>query len=328
MLAIKVHKAGASARRGSACYDVLSAKTLDGCWGFGGSRCRSKLSSQQIAAQGVTIDGCMKRFLVLLALAGVVGLAQAPNKCGDFGSRFQMPGNRIEITRAEMVPAGQAPGGRGGLAGPVLPARCRVDGVIDRRTGPDGKTYGIRFAIALPENWSGQFLQQGGGGLNGTVAEPTGAQAAGDRPALARGFAVATSDTGHQERAAVGSMGALCRINKPPSILSLPCGDRTVDRSGEAGSWEAGYGRLRRRTPMYVGLFHGRARSDAHVLNRYQLYFPMEWWLGTPASAYEVIANLATPRLQRNAERCHLHPKLMANGRPGPALSRRAIRKR
>jgi feruloyl esterase len=34
--------------------------------------------------------------------------------------------------------------------------------------------------------------------LNGTVAEPTGAQAAGDRPALNRGFAVATSDTGHQ----------------------------------------------------------------------------------------------------------------------------------
>jgi feruloyl esterase len=80
----------------------------------------------------------------------------------------------------------------------VLPARCRVDGIIDRRTGPDGKTYGIRFAIALPEKWTGQYLQQGGGGLNGTVAEPIGSQAAGTQPALARGFVVATSDTGHQ----------------------------------------------------------------------------------------------------------------------------------
>ena len=51
---------------------------------------------------------------------------------------------------------------------------------------------------ALPENWTGNFLQQGGGGLNGTVGEPIGNQAVGDKPALARGFAVASSDTGHQ----------------------------------------------------------------------------------------------------------------------------------
>jgi len=119
----------------------------------------------------------MKRFLVLLASTGVMGLAQTPNKCADL-AKFQMPGTKIDITRAEMVAAGQATG-RGGPTGPVLPARCRVDGVIDRRTGADGKAYGIRFTVALPENWSGQFLQQGGGGLNGSVAEPTGAQAAG-----------------------------------------------------------------------------------------------------------------------------------------------------
>jgi hypothetical protein len=38
---------------------------------------------------------------------------------------------------------------------------------------------------------------QGGGGLNGTVADPIGAQGGGI-PALARGFAVITSDTGHK----------------------------------------------------------------------------------------------------------------------------------
>jgi hypothetical protein len=62
-----------------------------------------------------------------------------------------MPGTKLEITRAEMVAAGQATA-RGGRC---IPAHCRVNGVLDRRMGSDGKAYGIRFAIALPENWTG-----------------------------------------------------------------------------------------------------------------------------------------------------------------------------
>src|SRR5215510_6882675 len=127
----------------------------------------------------------------------VAGFAQSNSKCSEM-TKFRTPGVTHEITRAELVPEGRAVGARGGAAGPVLPAHCRIDGMMDRRTGVDGKTYGIRFAIALPENWTGQYLQQGGGGLNGNVAAPTGAQAAGDQPALVRGFAVATTDTGHQ----------------------------------------------------------------------------------------------------------------------------------
>ena len=77
----------------------------------------------------------------------------------------------------------------------ALPSYCRVDGVIDQRTGAGGKTYGIRFAVTLPDNWNSRFLFQGGGGLNGTVQLPLGAQAAGDNPGLARGYAVVTTDT-------------------------------------------------------------------------------------------------------------------------------------
>lgn len=132
---------------------------------------------------------------VLMAVQ-VAAFAQSNTKCPDMAT-FRTPGAILEITRAAAVPAGRA-AGRGGATGPMLPAHCRIDGMIDRRTGTDGKTYGIRFAIALPDNWTGEFLQQGGGGLNGTVGEPAGAQAAGDQPALARGFAVATTDTGHQ----------------------------------------------------------------------------------------------------------------------------------
>lgn len=89
-----------------------------------------------------------------------------------------------------------------------LPAYCRLDGAIDRRTGVGGKPYGIGFALALPEQWNGSFLFQGGGGLNGNVAMPIGGQAAGDVPALARGFAVVTTDSGHKGSVFDGSFFA------------------------------------------------------------------------------------------------------------------------
>src|SRR6185436_3600788 len=114
---------------------------------------------------------------------------------------FKLPGVTLEITKAEWQPAGTEPPRANPNAPPSpfkLPAYCRVDGMIDKRTGADGKPYGIGFAINLPDDWNGRFLQQGGGGLNGNVAFPLGAQAAGGQPALLRGFAVVTTDTGHQ----------------------------------------------------------------------------------------------------------------------------------
>jgi feruloyl esterase len=77
-----------------------------------------------------------------------------------------------------------------------------LDGIIHRRTGIDGQGFGIGFALALPEKsaWNGDFMMQGGGGGNGIVAYPTGSGYAGDKPALSRGFAVASTDTGHQAK--------------------------------------------------------------------------------------------------------------------------------
>ncbi len=108
----------------------------------------------------------------------------------------------LTVTKTQWFTAGAPlPGGRAGGPAPAatnLPAYCRIDGVIDRRTGvPAGTTYGIGFALALPETWNGRFLMQGGGGLNGSVGNPLGTSAAGDRSALARGFAVVSTDTGH-----------------------------------------------------------------------------------------------------------------------------------
>ena len=112
-----------------------------------------------------------------------------------------IPGLELSITKAEWFPAGAPlpPAGPNAAAPQFkLPGFCRLDGMLDARTGADGRPYGIGFALALPGEWNGRFLQQGGGGLNGNVGFPLGIQASGGTPALARGFAVVTTDTGHK----------------------------------------------------------------------------------------------------------------------------------
>src|SRR5262245_35484992 len=140
-------------------------------------------------------------FVSLLLVSSAAAAQTKPGAAAcEAMKSFKLPGTTLEITKADWVAAGSTPpaGGPGAPASTQkLPAYCRVDGVIDRRTGGDGKPYGIGFAIALPDDWNGRFLQQGGGGLNGNVAFPLGAAAAGTTPALVRGFAVVTTDTGH-----------------------------------------------------------------------------------------------------------------------------------
>ena len=126
----------------------------------------------------------------------------APEKsCADL-VHLHLRGANLRMTRAETVspaPAGTVAAGVGpGKIAVAMPGYCRVEGVLDEHTGPDGKRYGLTFAVALPRAWNGRFLFQGGGGLNGTLYPPFGTVAAGDRPALARGFAVVSTDGGHR----------------------------------------------------------------------------------------------------------------------------------
>lgn len=140
----------------------------------------------------------MRHHLKLAAAVLVLllpGAAQAAGSCSDL-LRFSAPGTTIE--KAADVAAGPVAVSPGGP--PVhlqAPAHCRVDGIIGAHRGPDGKPYGIHFAVAMPQNWNGRLLYQGGGGLNGSVQPPLGATASGETPALSRGFAVVTSDSGH-----------------------------------------------------------------------------------------------------------------------------------
>ena len=122
--------------------------------------------------------------------------AQSRDSCPALRD-VKFPG--VEITKAAHVGAGTTetiPWNQTRTA--PLPAYCRVEGVLNRRTGVDGEEFGISFALAMPDKWNGDFLMQGGGGSNGIVMPPLGLNAAGDTPALMRGFAVVTTDTGHK----------------------------------------------------------------------------------------------------------------------------------
>ena len=129
-----------------------------------------------------------------------IACAQSSNQCADL-THFKISGVPMVITKATTIPASSAgvtSTVETSAASATIPAHCQADGMINQRTGADGKTYGIGFSLALPDNWNNRFLFQGGGGYNGSVRPPVGAAAAGGDPGLARGFAVVSTDTGHK----------------------------------------------------------------------------------------------------------------------------------
>jgi feruloyl esterase len=136
--------------------------------------------------------------LFIFCSVGCVAGTVAPSACERL-MHFTLPGINLKMTSAKRVEAAPAQ--------PVpilsnytgmLPAYCRADGMIDRRAGVGGVEYAIRFALTLPDDWNGRFLFQGGGGLNGSVRPPIGILVPDATPGLARGFAVVSTDTGHQ----------------------------------------------------------------------------------------------------------------------------------
>jgi feruloyl esterase len=126
--------------------------------------------------------------VAVFAFAGLAtpALAQAPNCAGLLTLR--LPDTRI--TTAEEIPGGTR------WAFPPSPFNlfvglnantdrrfCRVVGVIERE---------IRFEVWLPPEWNDRFLGVGNGGYTGAINYPSLGLG------LARGFATASTDTGHQ----------------------------------------------------------------------------------------------------------------------------------
>jgi len=94
-----------------------------------------------------------------------------------------------------------------------LPAHCRVDGVIHRRKGTDARSSESLALAAGKERLEWRLHDAGGGGGNGVVSYPLGASYSGDKTALVRGFAVASTDTGHKAKTG-HSTSHLCAISR------------------------------------------------------------------------------------------------------------------
>ena len=96
----------------------------------------------------------------------------------------------VTISSAQAAPADKG-----------LPAACVVKGAANSRIGADGRHYALDFEMRLPQQWNGRFLHQVNGGNDGAVlaaiGDPDELNAYGGKPALARGFAVLSSDEGH-----------------------------------------------------------------------------------------------------------------------------------
>jgi feruloyl esterase len=113
-----------------------------------------------------------------LTCASLVGLAIPPALLGS-------PTDVVAITSA--VPT---------AATASLPAHCIVRGNANPHVGSNGTQFSIGFEVRLPDQWSGRFSFQGGGGNDGSIGSALG-NSTGDLGTLARGFAVVSTDGGH-----------------------------------------------------------------------------------------------------------------------------------
>ena len=93
------------------------------------------------------------------------------------------------------------------------PAHCLVAGTLNERTGVDGKKYAIGFEMRLPQPWNQRFLHQVNGGNDGVVKPALGDMGILGQDALARGFAVISSDSGHDAEDPANLASGLARGN-------------------------------------------------------------------------------------------------------------------
>jgi len=113
----------------------------------------------------------MSLLLSLILGAHAPGLTAQSIECSVATVQAKAP-KGTTITGAVVVPA---EGKR--------PQYCRVDGHV---ASPGNE---VNFRLGLPDGWNGKFLFQGVGGLGGTIANLDSS--------LARGYASASTDTGH-----------------------------------------------------------------------------------------------------------------------------------
>lgn len=136
--------------------------------------------------------------LTVIVLPGCMtpeaGESPAPLACDQVTTRtLAIPGLTV-ATAVPMAASGPAHSAQS------HPAHCQVRGSIHPRIGLDGRPYAIGFDLRLPAaGWNGGFFYAGDAGFGGSFNDPLGSVAMGGRSnALSRGYAVVSSDSGHE----------------------------------------------------------------------------------------------------------------------------------
>lgn len=83
------------------------------------------------------------------------------------------------------------------IAKKPYPAHCVVTGFLEERVGTDGQNYATGFQLRMPQDWNNRFFFQGGGGVDGSIRDAVGTNTGGNPNALTLGYAVASTDGGH-----------------------------------------------------------------------------------------------------------------------------------
>jgi len=136
---------------------------------------------------------------MVLATVLIHQVNAAGSSCEDL---LKFAAANATVSLAQQVPAGgfRAPGAAGGQNASRfadLPAFCRVAATLNPSSDSD-----IKMEVWMPAaGWNGKFEVVGNGGWAGTISYPAMAQA------LARGYATASTDTGHSTPGATFALG-------------------------------------------------------------------------------------------------------------------------
>jgi feruloyl esterase len=104
-------------------------------------------------------------------------------------ARMALPDAKVTLAEARPAGAFAIPGGGGGF-GPStlnLPGFCRVAATLKPSADSD-----IKMELWLPAAWNGKFMMVGNGAWSGSISYSALAEP------LSRGYAVASTDTGHE----------------------------------------------------------------------------------------------------------------------------------
>lgn len=140
------------------------------------------------------------KFYITVACWWAVSAHGAPTSA-DCQALTRLATGELRIDSALIAPAAVMPPRNGSILKVAAPAHCLVKGMLNPRIGANARGFGMGFELRMPLQWNQRFLFQGGGGLDGAVNPAYGyvpLNASSAVPALTRGFAVVSTDAGHQ----------------------------------------------------------------------------------------------------------------------------------